>query len=291
MSGAMAVQTAVGITPSANRPLLSSVLRAVWYPLHQAAGTSVQCSLGNGPALTLNGTEGSLWSASWGAATPDGVAHRLVSPGDDVYLTALCRLDNIEGQELLIGFEIEHDGAMTAGETILSWGNQAIAAGRVGGWRIGMLASTQQEFISAAGEGASGIVGSGFLASASSGITARTLTAISIKGVGPKTVMASRHSWRMGTGLQSVGATSPSTLNLVANGGQGIFAGNGSALALFARLNVSTWESYLGAAAGSNAKLNNVWLARMAAVQTGLVERCLLDMAAAPREFPLSLRG
>ena len=283
----MNYQQAVPYSIPAQRALASVVSHAAWWPLHGDANER----LGAGaPNLSVNGTVGTLWSATWGAATPNGVDHRLVSAADDPYLTAMLRLDNIEGQELLIGFELAHDGAMSATEAVMGWGKQSNAAGRVGGWQINLQSSTQMLLSTFAGEGASAGVNSGFSGSATSGVTERVRTVISIKGVGPKRILATRLAYRDGDGYAEPGSTSPQELNLVANGGVGTYAGDTSIFSVFARQTANaTFDAHLGATAGSNATVNNLWIARLSSIQHGLAEACLERMVAAPREFPSTL--
>lgn len=287
--GLMNYQQAQPYTPPESLALSSNVERAVWYPLHQSSGATVVCALGNGPSLSLNGAEGTIWSANFGCATPDGSAHRLIAAADNAYVKALGRLDTMLGQQLLIGYELQTDGGMATNETAICWGRLDTAAGSTGGWAINLASTTQSQLVTHGGNGASGGVFSSFPNSSHSGVSDRYLVVVSITSLSAGNLDATRHSWRLGTGLQSPGTVSG--IDLDSLGGSAPAGDSASRLTLCARqTGTASWDRYLGATAGSNAKLNNVWIARLPIAVTGLAEQCLLDMAAAPREFPASLR-
>lgn len=289
-SAIMNVQAAIPVTPPNSRALAAIVSGAVWYPLHVGTGTTVADKLGNGPTLTLSAAAGTIWSANWGVATPDGATQRFDSPANDAYLKALCRLDNLTGQELLVGFELQTDGGMTANEQVGGWGNQNNGAGVTGGWSVGLASNTQMNLATHAGNGASGAIFSTFPNSSHTGISAKILSLISIRGISAGVVDLTRHSWIVGTGLQNTGTVS--AVNLLASGGAVPAGDAGSKLTLMARqIGVSSYDRYLGATAGSNGQLNNFWVARLASAQPGVAEQCLLDMVAALREFPISLKA
>lgn len=288
--GLMRIQQAQPYTPPESRGLAAAVGRAIWYPLHQGSGATVACGLGNGPTLSLNGSEGTIWSANFGGATPDGTTHRFVSPADEAYIRELCRLDNMLGQQILIGYELQTDGAMATNETALCWGRLDTAAGSAGGWAVNLASTTQAQLVTHGGNGASGAVFSAFPNSTHAGITDRYLAVISIISLEAGILDATRHSWRVGAGVQPPGTVSG--IDLESLGGAAPAGDSASRLTLLARqTGTSGWDRHLGATAGSNGKINNVWVARLPEVIAGLAEKCLLDLAAAPREFPISLRA
>lgn len=289
-SALMTVQAAIAVTPPTSRALASGVTQAVWYPLHEAAGAaSVTDKLGNGEALALTGTEGTLWTANWGGATPDGATHRLSSAAAPAYLQALGRLDTIDGQELLIGYEIAHDGDLAATpETLMCWGRFANIATGKGGWRVVFNSAEQTEWQTHGGEGASNQVSSAIPSSGNTGVTARVQVVLSVTGIGSSTVQVTRHSYRVGTGLQTVGSVNH--VMLPALGGMVPQPDTSGRFNIFARqAGAASWDQFMGATAGSNAKVNNVWLARLSAYNLNNAYAALQAMIAAPRSFPLSL--
>jgi hypothetical protein len=290
MSGAMIVQAAAAVRPPTSLGLAAAVARAAWYPLHDAAGTAtVECALGLGESLTRNGTEGTFWTATWGAATPtSGSSHRLSSAANPAYLGALLRLDTLAADEILIGYELQHDGDQTASEAVFSVGRAQALAGSGGGYSVSLSSVEQTEVQTHGGADASAPINTALSGSASTGVTARTLTVLSITLISAGNIRVRRYSYRVGTGYN--GANS-ADINVLASGGAMPAMEASSLVTLMARqTSPSAFDRYL-ASAGSNASLNNFWAARLTAADGAAAEAALAAMVAAPREFPLSLRA
>lgn len=287
--GLMKYQPIQPYTPPESLGLSPQIQRAVWYPLHDDTGSAHACRLGLGPDLTLSGTVGAFWSATRGAVTPDGSTHRLGGPAGDPYLNPLFDLATLQGQELLIAWSFEHDGDATATEAHWCFGRQ-VAVGQ-GGYSLRMSSAEQLIFYSQAGAGASGSVTAAFTGSAATGSTARNICVLSLTKPSANALQLVLHRHLVGTGTQ---APSVATIaNTQVNGGSG-----GPAAEAVSRLTLcasesgtNTYNQFLGAAAGSNAKMRNFCAVRCSSVQDGLAERGLADLVLAPQEFPRSWRA
>lgn len=282
--GTMTNQPAQVFRPPESVALASSVSAAVWYPLHEGTGTTVADKLGSGPDLTLGGTAGG-WG-TWGAFTPNGSDMRFSSGALNAHLNSIFGWRDLTGQMILIGYDFQSDGAGGT-ESLFWWGRNTSS----GEGAYGMeFSSTMQHTLQVRGStGATAVAAA--LASTAMAHSDRVAGVIEIHGVSAGEVQCYVRQWRYGTGLQPGGvATGINPL------GTGVAApGNDTVhgLTLFARPgNTSTtFDRYMGATAGSNAKLNNFWAARLTSIDTSAGQAALLAMVDSPREFPISLRG
>jgi len=283
--GLMTYQTAQPYTPPLQAPLLAGVTAVAHYPLH---GSANEFSDSAAPNLTVTGTVGTLWSANWAAATPDGATHYLSAAVGNAVLQELFDLTDLTGQELLFGFDWQSDGALTANEAIFSWGSNQVAAG-LGGYHA-YVSSVSQVGMSFRGIGSSGGETSYALAGTGMATADRYSVVLSLVGTAAGEATLSVSRWRHGTGLlDGAQQTGLSTLGTGGTSPPGV--NTDYALTLLARRSTSAYDRFCGATAGSNAKVGNVWAARLSAPVTGLAELCLLDMATARGELPRSLRG
>lgn len=282
--GRMTLQQAQPYTPPGGLALLSGVSAAMWYPLHG----SVLAAGGLGvPDLTLTGTVGTIWTANWGSATPDGATHYASAAVGNAALQEIFDLRDISGQQIIIGFELQTDGDLSGSEGVLWWGANSGGVGTTG-WGV-QINSAEQVSCEFRGLGSSGATTQAVSSTAMS-TADRYAVVVSLVGTSASQVTISVNRWLYGTGLQTqqqaAGVDILGTAGTEAPGINGSFA-----LTLLARRGASVYDRFLGATSGSNAKINNVWSARLPVPQAGLPEQCLLAMGAAPREFPRSLRA
>lgn len=284
MTAIVNVQPAAAVSPPTGRALASGVSAAMHYPLHGAVS---EASGYGAPVLTLNGTVGTLWSANWGAATPDGATHYATAAVGNAVLNEIFDLTDLNGQQVLIGFEIQTDGDVTAAEVAVGWGSNSGGIG-LGGWNVG-INSAEQVSVNFRGIGSSGesanAIGSTVMATAD-----RYAVVVSLTGTATTDCTVEVARWQFGTGLlTTIQQTALSTLGTAGTSAPGV--NSTYALTLMARRGASAYERFLGATAGSNAKLNNVWAARVLTPSASLAEQCVIAMGAAPRDFPITLRA
>jgi len=113
-----------GDTYSASKinPLLLSkpadyTSKAVYYKMNEGAGTSLADSLGNGPALTVNGTATEIWAnANWLSCHSAGT---FMQSAGNAYLNSLFSMVGFGGS-LLIGFDYWYGAVNTSTETLVS---------------------------------------------------------------------------------------------------------------------------------------------------------------------------
>lgn len=291
MTLAFVVRPVVSAAPITSRPLKDTVAAAAWWPLHQKAGdVSVACALGRGaPALALAGAENAIWTANWGCATPDGSAHRLQAPTADAYIQSLLRLDTLAGGEILFGWEIAHDGDITANETLWSWGRPQSTAGCRGQYAMRLNSSESWFMSTTAGEGNGGTINSTLSGTGTTGITAIQQCVLSITAYSGSNFTFAIYRNVVGTGQQTPRSVQ---VDLLQNGGYLPSGDASSIFSVFARQSAAapTWDTPMGAAAGSNARVNNLWIARLFQADSAAAQACLDSMTLEPREFPRYLR-
>jgi hypothetical protein len=284
MTAIVNVQPAAAVSPPTGRALLPIVSAAIHYPLH---GSVAEASAYGGPALTLNGTVGTLWSANWGAATPDGATHYATAATGNAVLNEIFDLTDLNGQQVLVGFELQTDGDLSGSEVVVGWGSNSGGIG-VGGWNIG-LNSAEQVSVGFRGIGSSG-ESTNAIGSTAMATTDRYAVVVSLTGTSVSECTIEVARWQFGTGLlTTIQQTAISTYGTAGTSAPGV--NSTYALTLMARRGASAYERFLGATAGSNAKLNNVWAARVLTPSVSLAEQCVTAMGAAPRDFPLTLRA
>lgn len=291
MSALMIAQPAATVTPPSSLGLAAGVTAAVWYPMHEGSGSSLAEKLGLGPDLVLAGAGGSEWGA-WGRIAPNGSSQRAAaSPEVSAYHQSVFRLDTISGQELLLGFDIATDGAMTTNECVLNWGTHNVGAGDKGGWSVHLNSGRQLNLV-VWPEAAAAATTSTFSGSALPATTARVRVVIALRGDSATALSGTALRYIVGDGLQD---DAPLVSAVAIGDGSTTFAPGADpsyGLLLFARrIGASGYDRYLGASAGSNATIQNLWAARLAAYTPGAAQAAMEDMIASPCEFPRSLRG
>lgn len=278
--------------PPERRGLLAGVKACAW-ALQEGAGTAIPERIGNGPALTLSGTAGSEW-ATWGTLAPNGTDHIVRSDATQTvanYIQDICRLDNIAGQELLIGWVLEHDGDIATNEALASWGRAVATSANAGAWAINYTSSEQVQF-GVWPAGGSAITYQTFPNSGTPSVTARVINILSIRGTGGNVVDMIRLGCRLDTLALSTGTVSAVDIASGGTGGPGAGEDGSTNLTIFGRrAGATTISARMGASVGSNAKVDNFWMARLDVADSSMADRCRSDMIARPREFPVSLRA
>lgn len=285
------VDPAVSAKPVGGLTLLSNVEKAIWYPCHEGTGTTLTEKLGlGGPNLTEGASAGTEW-ANWGYVTPTGAANgQFASPLGNAYLQALFNMATLtSGGQILVGAEIAHDGDLTTNEALVGYGRSVNVSGSRGHLSLRMGSNESWLFVTHGGEGASSGVSSTFGGTGSTGITAMQQVVLSLTWQSGTAFNIVLYRYVVGVGYTTTVSTShdPTT-----NGGYVPQIDGSALLSLFAIQTASapTYSTYMGAAAGSNAKVNNFWAARLTVANSGAGQGCLDSMVLAPREFPLYLR-
>lgn len=268
-----------------SRALRSGVTAAMHYPMH--SGPQAR-SVDGAPDLTVNGTVGTLWSANWASATPDGATNYLTAAVGNAALEEIFDLTDLTGQELLFGFDWQSDGALATNEALYSWGSNQVGAG-LGGYHL-YIASSSQIGMSFRGIGSSGGESTALLSGTAMATSDRYSVVISLVGTAAGVATLAAYRYRHGTGPQD--GSQQSGVNILGTGGASAPGVNSAyALTLLARRDTSAYNRVVGATAGSNAKVGNVWAARCSSVVVGLADQCLADMVSARGELPQSLRA
>lgn len=285
MSAAMHVQAAAAVTPPSSLGVRADAIAAVWYPLHAGAGTSIACKLGRGPALTLAGT-GTPW-ANWGTVTPNGTDNVITGPATDAELDALFRLDTLEGQMLVVGWRRISDGDWTAVEGDF-WYGRAVSGD--GGWGMDHSATEQGRIAIRGIDGASNL-GTGLVATNTNSAD-QYLLITTLVGKAGGLADAKRVRCNLTTGAVDY-STLLQNLDLRGNGTSVAGINGNSTLTLMGVRNTSAYGSLMNAGA-SNARMDGFFAARLPATTVdaadALLEHLRLDLLAAPRDFPMSLR-
>lgn len=283
--GLMNYQQVQPFAPPESRALRAGVTAAMHYPMHSGADAR---SIEGLPALTVNGTVGTLWSANWASATPDGATHYLTAAVGNAILEELFDLTDLTGQELLFGFDWQSDGALATNEAVYSWGSNQVGAG-LGGYHL-YLASSSQIGMAFRGIASSGGESGALLAGTAMATANRYSVVVSLVGTAAGEATLAAYRYLHGTGPQD--GSQQSGVNILGTGGASAPGVNSTyALTLFARRDTSAYNRFVGATAGSNAKVGNVWAARCSSVIAGLADQCLADMVSARGELPQSLRA
>jgi hypothetical protein len=264
--------------------LRSEVTAAIWHPLHGDATQKLAQSAGGN--LTVNGTVGTLWSANWGAATPDGAAHFLRGELSDLTHQELFDLRDLVGQELLIGFDLQTDGDVSQAECFFFYGANT-GAGSRSGWALN-LNSSEQIAIEIRANGGSSTATTAVAATAVQNASRHSYV-LSLIATSVSEAQLRVLRWQHGTGPLDPRVSDVFTLvpNDAVNP-PGVDSTIG--LTLLARATTTSPDRFFGAAAGSNGQMNNFWAARLSQPVLGLAAACLEDMGIRSREFPRSLR-
>lgn len=286
MSALMPVQSTIVVTPPANLSLLSGISAAFHYPLH---GDAVEGTGYGAPDLTVNGAVGTLWTANFAEATPDGAAHYLTSAVGNAVLNEVFDMTDLHGQHIILGWEQQWDGNIATAEAMICWGRDVGTAGTKGCWQIGTGTTEQINFIHRGAEGTNFTTTA--VQNSAMADTDRYACVLTIIGATASTVDLHLIRYKYGTGVQSPGANTG--INLLANAAIANPGVNSDyALTLFARKTTgATYDRFMGATAGSNALISNVWGLRVPTPIIGLAENCLDDMVASPGQFPISARS
>jgi hypothetical protein len=249
---------------------------AVWYPMHDGAGTSVAEALGLGPTMTLAGTTPANGWANAGAYTPNGTDNYASCPSN-AYLDSAMGLANIATSGMILcGFEIQFPAASATQQYINFWGRDSATAG-FGGWGLYIAPNSSVNILVR-------------------GVTAASSdnTPIGVQ-VGdthaqPKRVLVTmwfeagylRLECRMDSniGTNQIDCRAITLPGAASDGGVLMMRRNG----------VTPTQSPLGGGA-TGARLNNFFCQRRTQYSSLISSAAYADMLAAGREFPRALRG
>jgi len=256
-----------GVDVSARNP-------AIWYPMHEGAGTTLAEAFGDGPTLTVGGTSpaATIW-ANAGCLSPNGTDH-VATAAQQAYADTVANLASLtSGGMLLVGFEIQYPGANPALNYLLGHGRDASTAG-YGGWWIG-INSVGQPAIAVRGNGAASSV-SGNLGISIGDTHAAPVQVLVSMWIDGAYLMADTRASNTATVGRTQFDVSAITLPSAALDGISMFAKRTSAAGY------GVWTA---------ARMNSVYLQKRAVLDLALPAQALADMVAAPREFPRVLRG
>ena len=286
----MPVMSVAPFTPPELRALAAHVAAAVWYPIHEGTGTTVAEKLGVGPNLTLAGTPGTEWSAVWGALKPNGTDHVLTAP-DSAVLSRIFDLSTLYSlqEQLVLAFELQHDGDLTAVECLMTWGRNSGAVGTKGMYTINMNAVEQISYEMRGAEATSSDTAP-FPNSAGTGVSTRKVVVITITPTLVATAVNMTHYHQL---IGSGSPLSEGTVSDVSMIGNAAIAPpsyqSPYSLTLLARRGASTFDRFAGAS--SNVSLSNFQAARIRSLSASHGPATLSSVAAAPREMALNWRA
>lgn len=258
-----------GVDVSASNP-------AIWYPMHEGAGTTLAEAFGDGPTLTVGGTSpaATIW-ANAGCLTPNGTDHAATA-AQQAHADTVCNLASlVSGGMLLLGAEIQLAGANAATTYFFGHGRDSATAG-YGGWWMGVNGSDQPQFLFRGQGAASNVSGAmGLSIGDTHAGMVRLLVALWIENS-----VSLRAELRTSATGETVGAVQYDLT------GQTIPSAALDGMTLFGkRISGATINAY------SAARVNNLFVQKRAAYSSTIAAAAWADMAAAPREFPRSLRG
>jgi hypothetical protein len=255
---------------------LAAANPAIWYPLHEATGTTLACALGNGPTLTVGGTSpaATIW-ANPGCLTPNGTDHRATA-AQQAYADDVLNLASlVAGGMLMVGLELQFAGANAATTYALWHGRDASTAG-YGGWGFGVNGSDQPTLLfrgQGAGSNVSGAMGLSIGDTHAAPV--QMLLALWIEDA-----VYLRSELRTSATGTSVGAAQYDLTGLTIPSA----ALDGLTLAA-KRISGASFNSYMAG------RLNNVWAQKRTVFDATVAEAAWADMQARRREFPGVLRG
>lgn len=262
---------------------------SVWYPMHEGTGSVLAERLRSGPPLNMQG--GALGtSGRYGSVRPNppgGPQSQYATTGTaGSPLDPIFSLVGMQGQQLLLGLELECETGVTAGG-LISWG-QTGSTGSQGGWcvRLGTGTNRPLELV-VRGRAAPASVTYRLREQMPRGPNSRCVFVVQMIGIGPD-VLTTRVYLRPFSPADSDPQRSTAEPVTLVNGGSGPPGGGSSfGLSLFAeRLRSGTLGGVVG-----RAWFGNFWAQRRTTVDESLGLRCCADMVTSPREFPASLRG
>lgn len=126
---------------------LAPVSPYVFYLMHEGSGVTLEDSAGQGPDLTVQGTDpaSSIWAnAEWLTLGGD---HFALSGADDV-IDAIFRLSDIGDGALFISYDFYFDGDVTGGECAFTWGSQGGSYPDDQGYGMNMTSAEGIQFLS-----------------------------------------------------------------------------------------------------------------------------------------------
>ena len=274
-------QTYSSITPS-RCIAVADENPAIWYPMHDGAGTTLAEALGLGPSMTLAGTTpGNGWTNA-GLYTPNG-SNNVATCAANSHVNSVMSLANIAaGGMLIIGCEVQLDSASATQQYIHFWGRDSSTAG-YGGW--GMSISTADAFnVLVRGNGA--------------GSSNNTALGVQIGDTHTAPVKVLVVAWFEGNYLRiemrQSGTVEPGNIgsNQLDLTGLTHQTAASDGLTLMARRTSAGTPSTGPLGGGSSgARINNWFVQRRAQYSSLIADDAYADMLAAGREFPRSLRG
>ena len=270
-----------GITPPSSIAVADEN-PAIWYPYHEGTGTTLSDALGAGPDMTLAGTTpGNGWTNA-GLYTPNGTDN-VATCAANSHVDSVMSLANIAaGGMLVIGCEVQLASASATQQYIHFWGRDSSTAG-YGGW--GMSVSTADAFnVLVRGNGA--------------GSSNNTALGVQIGDTHTEPVKVLVVAWFEGNYLRlemrQSGTAAPGSIgtNQLDLTGLSLQTAASDGLTLMARRTSSGTPSTMPLGGGSSgARINNWFVQRRAQYSSLIADDAYAAMVAAPREFPLPLRG
>lgn len=112
--------------------------RAVAYQCHEGTGTTIADALGQGPTITIQGTLTNLWN-NQGFLTPNGTDVISTETGPDTVIDSICDMTLLDGEQLLVAFDLSVTGNPASAEGILCWGENSTSSG----WALGINGAGQ----------------------------------------------------------------------------------------------------------------------------------------------------
>lgn len=273
-------QTYASITPSRGIAVASEN-PAIWYPMHEGAGTTLAEALGLGPSMTLAGTTPANGWANAGAYTPNGTDN-YASCAANAHLDSVMGLANIATSGMILfGFELQFTSASATQQYINFWGRDSASAG-FGGWGI-YVASNDSMNILVRGvqAGASDSRPMGVQLGDTHAAPIKVLVAMWFESGYLR--LECRQTGTVNPGVIGSDQMDCTAITLPAT------ASDGGVL-MMRRNGVTPTQMPLGGGT-SGARLNNVFCQRRAQFSSSIADDAFADMQAASREFPRSLRG
>ncbi len=279
----MNVAPAIAVTPTLSRELADGVSAAVWYPFHDATGLTVKERLGKGgPDLTLQAAITTDW-ANYGCITPPGTQYATAPVGNAV-LNEIFDLTDINGQQVLIGWQQLTDGDQTGNEAWFGWGADRTAVGKKGGYTFNRSGAETVGFIVRPEQGTAAtnsVANTGI-----TGIAGLVSIVMALKGLTATTAELSVYTWDHTALNLLTGIVSP--LDLMPSGVGVPGVDPDYSLTLMGYI-LGTTPSRLLNSTASNASLQNFWAARRTAIDAGAALDCLETIKAIPNTFPTAL--
>lgn len=257
---------------------------AVFYKLHEGAGSTATDALGKGGAFTLAGSgTGTPW-ANVGFVTPDGTNHYL-QRGSDAHLRSIFRLDQAFGH-IFQALDFYWDGGQTGLEALTFIGK---SDNIVGGWGVEVNASSQVVLT------VRGVGGSNHADNAFNGFTLASLASqrvqLTVETVYKTATTVDAYLYANGASVSSI-----SNVSLVPNSATAPFGSielnlDTQGYTLLAQPNGTNARARLGNSAASNCRISRFWASRHETYDSSLGLKLAKDLYLYPGELPICMTG